>query len=81
MNDEAKKRLLLKDGETLVHENHRMKGTLQETDIDTYAILNFAGEKIGSVVHTDHTAINGFHRTQSIEQRDSSGKLVVDVRW
>ena len=81
MNDEARKRLLLQDGETLSHENHRMKGPLQETDIDTYIILNSTGEKVGSVTHTDHTAINGFRRTQSIEQYDNTGELVVDVRW
>lgn len=81
MNDEAKKKLLFKAGETLSHESSRMKGTMQETDIDTYAVLNSMGEKVGSVVYTVHTAINGFKITRSIEQRDTVGKLIVDVRW
>lgn len=81
MNDEANSKLILNDGESVKHESHRMKGTLQETDIDTYVILSAAGEKIGSAVHTDHTAIRGFTRTQTIKQYDNSGKLIVDVSW
>lgn len=42
MNDVAHSKLILNDGESIKHENHRMKGTLQETDIDTYAIQNAA---------------------------------------
>ncbi|MDD5581357.1 MAG: hypothetical protein PHY16_19075 [Methylobacter sp.] len=37
--------------------------------------------KVGSVVHTDHTSIKGFNRTQSGELRDSDGKVIVDVSW
>jgi hypothetical protein len=74
-------KLILNPGEKLVEESHRMKGPLQETDIYTYAILNSAGEKIGSVVRTDHTAIRGFRRTQSLEQRDSTGKVIANPTW
>jgi hypothetical protein len=81
MNDDLKKRLNLKDGETLEHESHKMKGPLQETDIYTYAVLNAAGEKVGSVVHTDHTSIKGFKRTQTIEQYDITRKVISDVSW
>ena len=81
MNEVARAKLVLKEGEVLEHVSHRMKGTLQEEDIDTYDILNASGEKVGSVTHTDHTAIRGFTRTQTIEQYNSEGKLVVDTRW
>lgn len=74
-------KLILNPGEVLVEESHRMKGSLQETDIYTYSIQNAAGENVGSVVRTDHTAIRGFARTQSVEQRDSTGTVIVDLRW
>ncbi|MGJ0223560.1 hypothetical protein ACQUZK_09185 [Streptococcus pyogenes] len=71
----------LQDGERLELVAHRSKGTLSETDIFEYAVVNAAGEKVGSVVHTDHTAIKGFQRTQTVEQRDAQGKMVVDAVW
>lgn len=81
MDNAAKAKLVLKEGDVLVEVGHRMKGTLQETDIYTYDVLNASGEKVGSVIHTDHTAIRGFTRTQSLEQRNSEGKLIVDTSW
>ncbi|MDE8809496.1 hypothetical protein P0C28_09495 [Aeromonas hydrophila] len=74
-------KLKLNHGDTLIQESHRSKGTLAEMDIYTYSIINAQGTKVGSVVYTDHTAIKGFRRTQSVEQRDSSGALIVDVSW
>ncbi|TWO63636.1 hypothetical protein FN976_28455 [Caenimonas sedimenti] len=71
----------LQDGERLELVTHRSKGTLSETDIFEYAVVNAAGVKVGSVVHTDHTAIKGFQRTQTVEQRDAQGKMVVDAVW
>lgn len=73
--------LKLNPGETLKQEAHRSKGTMAQTDIWTYAILDSSGIKVGSVIHTDHTAINGFNRTQSVEQRDGNGTVVVNVSW
>lgn len=74
-------KIKLAPGDTLQKESHRSKGSMSETDIWTYAIVDSNGNKVGSVVHTDHTSINGLHRTQSVEQRDSLGKIVVDVSW
>lgn len=76
-----KEQLKLNPGESLVQESHRSKGTLAETDIWTYSIIDSKGNKVGTVVHTDHTSIKGLSRTQTVEQRDSVGKLVVDVTW
>lgn len=76
-----KTKIKLNPGEKLKQESHRSKGTLSETDIWTYAILDAYDNKVGSVVHTDHTSIKGFQRTQSVEQRDSTGKIIVDVNW
>lgn len=76
-----KDRIKLNPDETLKQESHRSKGTLAETDTWTYAVLDSKGNKVGSVTHTDHTSIKGFNRTQSVEQRDANGKIVVDVTW
>jgi len=54
---------------------------MAEKDIWTYAILDANGKTVNSVVHTDHTALNGFRRTQSVEQRDANGKIVADTTW
>ena len=74
-------KLKLKPGEKLVQENHRSKGPMAETDIWTYSIIDENSNKVGSVVHTDHTSINGFKRTQSIVQKDQNGNIVVDISW
>lgn len=76
-----KDKIKLNHGETLKQESHRSKGTMAETDIWTYSVLDSNGNKVGTVVHTDHTSIRGFNRTQSVEQRDVNGNIVVDVTW
>ena len=63
-------KLKLDQGDKLNKTNHRTKGSWQETDIYSYDILNKNGATIGTVVHTDHTAIKGFGRTQSVKQTD-----------
>ena len=74
-------KLKLNPGDTLKQTSHRMKGPMQETDIYTYSILNENGEVVGTVTHTDHTAIKGFRRTQTVEQKDSSGTVIVSTSW
>ena len=74
-------RLKLNQGETLKRESSRSKGTMAEMDIYTYSILDASGEKVGSVKHTDHTAIRGFQRTQTLEQRNKLGDIIVDETW
>ena len=74
-------KLKLNQGDELKLQNSRSKGSMAETDIYTYSIVTETGEEIGRVVHTDHTSINGFRRTQTVVQKDSSGKVVVDESW
>lgn len=74
-------RIKLNPGEELKLETSRSKGTMAETDIDTYSIINEAGEVVGSVVHTDHTSLRGFRRTQTVIQKDANGNIVVDEQW
>lgn len=74
-------KLKLNAGDTLKQTNHEMKGFMQETDIWTYSILNKDGVVVGSVIHTDHTAIKGFRKTQTVEQKDSLGNVIVNMSW
>ena len=73
-------KLILNDGDTIKQTNHKMKGPMQETDIYTYSILNKDGEVVGTVEHTDHTGMKG-KRTQSVTQKDLTGKILVDITW
>lgn len=52
-----------------------------ETDITDYQIIGSEGNVVGSVVYTDHTAVRGLTRTQTIEQRDQAGNTVVSESW
>ncbi|MCK4841970.1 MAG: hypothetical protein KAT04_08810 [Methylococcales bacterium] len=76
-----KNRLKLNPGDELILQNSRSKGPMAETDIYTYSIVSKTGEEIGSVVHTDHTSINGFKRTQTVVQKDSLGNVTIDKSW
>lgn len=73
-----KEKLKLNPGETLRQESHRTKGTMAEEDIYEFSILNAQGQVVGSVTHRDLTTIKGFHRRQSVEQRDANHKLIVE---
>ncbi len=68
-------------GEALKLESSRSKGTMGQTDIDTYSIVNEEGQIVGKVIHTDHTALNGLKRTQTVVQEDLNGNIIVNVRW
>lgn len=74
-------KLKLDQGDKLMRTNHTTKGSWQETDIYSYDILNKNGATVGTVVHTEHTAIKGFRKTQSVKQKDMSGRVIVDLSW
>jgi hypothetical protein len=71
-------RVILRDGESLKHERSSTQGFMQETDVDTYSIVQADGSVVGSVTVTDHTAVRGFKRTVNVVQKDTNGKVVVD---
>lgn len=74
-------KLKLNQGETLKLIKSGSEGFMAETDVNEYSILNTAGEIVGSVVYTDHTAVRGFRRTQTVVQKDMHGKVIVNERW
>lgn len=76
-----KTKVKLQDGEQLQRTRSATKGFMGEEDVNEYLIVNAKGETVGTVVHTDHTAVKGFRRTQTVRQVDSSGNVVTDERW
>lgn len=76
-----KSKVVLNSGEQLKHLGSKSKGFMGETDVDSYDITDAQGEVIGSVTVEDHTAVRGFRRTISVEQRDAAGKVVVSESW
>jgi len=78
---ELKDKLKLNLGEQLIQVSHKMKGSLGETDIYKYEIIDSTGSIIGYVDHTDHTSIRGFNRTRSTTQYDANNKIVLDIHW
>lgn len=76
-----KTKIKLNSGEILRHDGHRSKGTMAQTDIDSYSILNENGQIVGKVVHEDHTPLDGRSRTQHVTQTDINGKIIVQESW
>ncbi|WP_159515921.1 hypothetical protein [Acinetobacter sp. 18QD2AZ41W] len=78
---ELEDKLKLNPGEKLVLVDHKMKGSLQEMDINKYNILNQKEAIVGYVDHTDHTAPKGFKRTQTAKHYDADKKLIMNITW
>ncbi|MCO7223221.1 hypothetical protein [Pleionea sp. CnH1-48] len=72
----------LNDGDQLIHVSHRLKGSLGQTDIDHYEIINGTGDVVGYVKLEDHTDIKAPH-TQSITltQKNENGEEVHHETW
>lgn len=76
-----KSKLILNDGESLKKISSRTKGFMDETDIVEYQVMNQAGEVVGTVIYTDHTAVRGFKRTRTVDQKDLAGSTIVSESW
>lgn len=76
-----KEKLKLAAGEKLKHVNSRSQGFMGETDVTSYLILDASDNIVGSVEHTEHTAVKGFRVTHSVVQKDSNGNIVVQTSW
>lgn len=81
MSEDVRKRVVLKEDETLVSKGSRTKGFMGETDINSYEVINSNNEIVGTVEHTHHTAVKGFKVTQCLIQKDKAGNTIVDERW
>ena len=78
---EMQDKLKLNPGDKLKFTHSKSKGSMAETDIDYYSIINSNGEVVGEVVHEDHTSLNGFRRTQHVRQTDMNGNVIVREAW
>ena len=76
-----KAKVKLSEGQVLRLEKSRSEGFMGETDITEYSIVDAAGNVVGSVEFTDHTAVKGFRRTCTMVQKDKQGKTVVQESW
>jgi len=74
-------RLILSEGQTLKHVSSREKGFMGETDVDTYDVVDVAGAVVGRVVYEKHIAVKGFRVTESVQQRDATGTVIVKTSW
>lgn len=74
-------KIVLKDGEYIENNGRKYKGSQQQTEINYYNIYDSEGNLSGSIIHTDHTALNGFKQTQTVVQKDNSGNIIVDESW
>jgi len=81
MSSQWKEKLALKDDERLEHTGSRMKGSMEETDVDTYDVINAEGVKVGSVIVEDHMSIRGFARRISLCHMDVDGSIIFQKRW
>ncbi|WP_421267501.1 hypothetical protein [Aeromonas veronii] len=74
-------RVKLQPDEKLKHESSRTRGTMGQTDVCTYSVVNEDGQVVGKVVHTEEITLNGLNKRHSIRQTDLSGNVVVEEYW
>lgn len=74
-------RIKLNPGEELRHEKSRSKGSMAQTEIDHYLVVNNENEVVGKVIHEDNTSLKGFQRTQCVTQTDKSGNIIIQESW
>jgi hypothetical protein len=76
-----KDKLILNPGDHLRYVGESTRGSLQETDVRSYEILDGLGQLCGTVTLEDHTALNGFKGTMTVCQKDAGGKTVASSSW
>ena len=81
MDEEAREKLTLQPGDVIKKESWRAKGSMAQTDIYKYSIVDSQGVVVGTVDYEDHTSLNGFKRTRTLTQYDLEGNVVVNKNW
>lgn len=76
-----REKIVLRSGEQLKRTGSKSTGFMGETDVDTYDVVDAQGATVGSVTVEDHTAVRGFKRTISVEQRDGAGAIIYSEHW
>lgn len=76
-----RERLKLAADEELRLEASRSKGFMSETDVTDYSIIDGAGNVVGTIEFTEHTAVKGLRVTNTVVQKDADGQVVVRESW
>ena len=74
-------RIKLQPGESLKLEKSSSEGTMGQTEINCYSVIDAGGLIVGSVEHQDHMSLKGFTRTQRVTQRNKNGSILVNDTW
>ena len=74
-------KIKLNSGEILRLDESKSKGTMAQTDIEYYSILNEAKEVVGKVKYEDCTSLNGLGRNQHVTQTDMNGNTIIQESW
>lgn len=74
-------RLKLGHGDTLKQVRTREVGFMGDTDITDFVILDSEGNVVGRVEFSEHVAVNGFRRTNTVVQKDAQGNTIVSESW
>ena len=78
---ELEEKIDIQVGTSLNLVSSRQKGPMAETDIYMYSIIDPSGQIVGTVLHTDHTPLDGRGRIQTVVQKDSNGEVVLEKHW
>jgi len=74
-----KEAIKLREGESFHEETHKMKGTLMQTDVYEFSIIDVSGNKIGDIRVVDHTDISPpFKQSIHVKQTYDIEGVVVD---
>lgn len=76
------KRLNLKPNESLRKDRSYEKGSLGQTEVELYSVLDEHGVVVGTVEYKVHITIKAPHRrSHSLRHSDNSGKVVLADTW
>jgi len=71
----------LSEGESLKFKGSKSEGSLQETDVYEYSIINASGVEVGLAVHKHITDQKTLTSVNTFVQKDSDGKVINEERW
>lgn len=74
-------KLKLEAGQTVKLVKSREIGFRGETDVSEYNVLDADGQVVGTVELSEHIAVRGFRKTNTVVQKDAQGNTVVSETW
>lgn len=74
-------KLKLEVGQTVKFVKSREIGFRGETDVSEYNVLDANGHVVGTVELSEHIAVRGFRKTNTVVQKDAQGNTLVSETW